>query len=1178
LLTVNKATPTITWATPAAITYGTALSATQLNATASVNGSFAYNPPAGTVLGAGTQTLSVTFTPSDTTDYATVTQTVQLTVNQATPTVTWATPAAITYGTALSGTQLDATASVSGTFAYTPAAGTVLGAGTHTLSVSFAPTDTTDYTSPVIQTVQLTVNPAALTVTWATPAAITYGTALSGTQLDATASVSGTFAYTPAAGTVLGAGTHTLSVSFTPTDTTDYTTATQTVQLTVNQATPAVTWATPAAITYGTALSSTQLNASASVNGTFVYTPPAGTVPGAGTQTLSVTFTPTDTTDYATVTQTALLTVNKATPTITWATPAAITYGTALSATQLNASAGVNGSFAYNPPAGTVLGAGTQTLSVTFTPGDTTDYATVTQTVQLTVNQATPTVTWTAPAAITYGSALSATQLNASASVNGNPVYTPPAGTVLGAGTQTLSVTFTPSDTTDYATVTQTVQLTVNQATPTLTWAAPAAITYGTALSATQLNASASVNGNPVYTPPAGTVLGAGTQTLSVTFTPGDTTDYATVTQTVSLTVNKATPTVTWAAPAAITYGTALSATQLNASAGVNGNLVYTPPAGTVLGAGTQTLSVTFTPGDTTDYATVTQAVSLTVNKATPTVTWAAPAAITYGTALSATQLNAGASVNGNLVYNPPAGAVLTAGSQTLSVTFTPGDTTDYTSPITQSVSLTVNQATPVVTWAAPAAIIYGTPLSGTQLDATANVNGKFVYNPPAGTLLGVGSYTLSVTFTPSDTTDYTSPVIQTVSLTVNPVTGIPVTVNYSTPSPATIYYGTALVARQMKVSVTVEVKGKSTTITGDGTISFTDTTPVAGQAVTAWTAANTDVVLPAGPHSIVATWTPGAGYSQYAVGYSGAQTIQVNPYAPVLTFKPASGTQYPESFAGTNILLTTTATATVAGSKGALDGAWAFTDVCTPVVAGTPCGGPLSTDGSGQLVAGSHLITASFTPADTNDYTAGAVSKTITVKQGKLSFTGTVGGPTALVYGTGLPPALFNAVINHYDDVAKAEVPESASNVCTNGIVYTDSATGSAVNASEVLPAGSYTIDVSCTSPDANDYPSPAVAREKLKVTPLAVVSLLTFQPAAMEHGTATGAAQTTGAVNQLPIVNPNNQEVINCAWTFSPPEGTLEKRAGAVTVKATCTPQSNGVADTNYTKGTVSAQLTVN
>lgn len=76
------------------------------------------------------------------------------------------------------------------------------------------------------------------TITWPTPANIVYGTALSGTQLDATASVPGSFVYTPAAGTVLSVGAHTLSVTFSPTDTTDYTTATATVTQTVIPVTP----------------------------------------------------------------------------------------------------------------------------------------------------------------------------------------------------------------------------------------------------------------------------------------------------------------------------------------------------------------------------------------------------------------------------------------------------------------------------------------------------------------------------------------------------------------------------------------------------------------------------------------------------------------------------------------------------------------------------------------------------------------------------------------------------------------------------------------------------------------------------------------------------------------------------------------------------------------------------
>ena len=70
---VTPATPTVTWPSPAAITYGTPLGVAQLNAVASVPGTFTYSPPAGTVLAAGTgQVLAVAFAPSDPLDDAAV--------------------------------------------------------------------------------------------------------------------------------------------------------------------------------------------------------------------------------------------------------------------------------------------------------------------------------------------------------------------------------------------------------------------------------------------------------------------------------------------------------------------------------------------------------------------------------------------------------------------------------------------------------------------------------------------------------------------------------------------------------------------------------------------------------------------------------------------------------------------------------------------------------------------------------------------------------------------------------------------------------------------------------------------------------------------------------------------------------------------------------------------------
>jgi YVTN family beta-propeller protein len=80
-----------------------------------------------------------------------------ITVPQETPVLTWHRPGDIDYPAALSGAQLDATASVPGTFAYSPAAGTVLTIGTHTLTGTFTPTDSTDYTSGGTVSTQITV-------------------------------------------------------------------------------------------------------------------------------------------------------------------------------------------------------------------------------------------------------------------------------------------------------------------------------------------------------------------------------------------------------------------------------------------------------------------------------------------------------------------------------------------------------------------------------------------------------------------------------------------------------------------------------------------------------------------------------------------------------------------------------------------------------------------------------------------------------------------------------------------------------------------------------------------------------------------------------------------------------------------------------------------------------------
>ena len=124
--------------------------------------------------------------------------------------------------------------------------------------------------------------------------------------------------------------------------------------------------------------------------------------------------------------------------------------------------------------------------------------------------------------------------------------------------------------------------------------------------------------GTFTYTPAAGTVLPAGAaQTLSVTFTPTDAANYTTATANVAITVLKATPAITWPAPAAIIYGTVLGADAVECvDAGARHVRVHASGGHVALGAGAaQSLSVTFTPSDAANYTTATASTTLTVLK-----------------------------------------------------------------------------------------------------------------------------------------------------------------------------------------------------------------------------------------------------------------------------------------------------------------------------------------------------------------------------------------------------------------------------------------------------------------------------------------------------------------------------------------------------------------------------------
>jgi hypothetical protein len=123
------------------------------------------------------------------------------------------------------------TVACAGTLVYTPLEGVVLNAGTHELSVTFTPASA-NYAAST-KTVSLTVTPAATTISWNSAARdrLRHGAVDHAAERDRRWRIAGTLVYTPLEGVVLNAGTHELSVTFTPASA-NYAASTKTVTLT----------------------------------------------------------------------------------------------------------------------------------------------------------------------------------------------------------------------------------------------------------------------------------------------------------------------------------------------------------------------------------------------------------------------------------------------------------------------------------------------------------------------------------------------------------------------------------------------------------------------------------------------------------------------------------------------------------------------------------------------------------------------------------------------------------------------------------------------------------------------------------------------------------------------------------------------------------------------------------
>jgi len=547
----------------------------------------------------------------------------------------------------LYGTPLTFTATASSTLpvVYTVASGpgtisgsilTPTGAGAIVVNANQA--GNSGYTpAPQVQ-VSVVVYQLPLVITASTPSAITFGTAVPAITATAVGFVNSDTYTTPptcfTAYTISGANSHPATYSTTcygavnPKYSISYTAG----SLTVNQAPATVSvWPTATAIAYGHALSTSAwaTPGSTSVVGTFAWTPNS-TIPHVG-YSYSVTFTPTSSTDYTIVTGTVAANVNPVTPTIsTLPTASSIPYNSPLSASNLTGGAAT---FTL-PSASTVTVPGTihwtngsplqtnistiNSEGVTFTPTGIylADYNTATSNVNVVVTKATSSVSvWPTAATITYGAALSTSGLTGGTANPGGGVFTWASGaTVPAAGTPSESVTYTPSDTTHYGTVTGTVKVTVNKATPTVSsWPTASAVTYPATLASSNLTGGSTAGKFTWTTSTTTPTVGGGP--YPVTFTPTNSTDYTTVPGTVAVTVNPAATTVSaWPTAEPLTFGQTLASSgwATTGEASTDGTFVWTD--NTVQpGVGTASYSVTFTPSSP-DFSIVNGGVNVTVN------------------------------------------------------------------------------------------------------------------------------------------------------------------------------------------------------------------------------------------------------------------------------------------------------------------------------------------------------------------------------------------------------------------------------------------------------------------------------------------------------------------------------------------------------------------------------------
>jgi hypothetical protein len=453
--------------------------------------------------------------------------------------------------------------------------------------------------------------------------------------------------------TIVGAGTSTITAN--QASTTNYASGTITATLTVSKVTTVLSNFAIGAKAFGDA-SFNIVAPTTNSNGSFTYTSSntaVATVSGSritiiGIGTSTITASQATNTNYTAATTTTTLTVNKATTVLTnFSIPVKIFRNAPFSITAPTTNS--NGAITYtssNLAVATISGTtitivGIGTSTITANQASTANYLAGTTTAVFQVNNATPVITNFVIPTKTFGDAPfslvnpTSNSIGAFTYTSSNTAVATIAGnmvTIVGGGTATI--TATQASTADYDIGTSNATLTVGPATTVLSDFSVSSKTYGDA-SFNMVAPTTNSNGAFTYTSSNTAVativenvimiVGAGTSTI--TAVQASTASYTSTSITASFQVGQGIPTLSFSIPTKTIIDAAYTITpptsnSIGAFTYTSSNLaVATIVGSTVTMVGLGTTTITAVQANSVNYVPATISATLTVIKATPTLT-----------------------------------------------------------------------------------------------------------------------------------------------------------------------------------------------------------------------------------------------------------------------------------------------------------------------------------------------------------------------------------------------------------------------------------------------------------------------------------------------------------------------------------------------------------------------------